>query len=242
MPEYRRNLAASHNNLGVLLADQGKTAEAESALSPGPGHPGEARRRLPHRAGVPRGTGHEPQQPGLTCWRPGKRGEAEAAYRQALAIDEKLAADFPTVPDYAVGLGGSYCNFANLIRESGQPEAALGWYQNAIATLEHVVAQEPRLVTARQFLRNSHLGRARALDALGRHAEATRDWERALELDDGRAKEEIRSNLAVSRLRKFRKDKDAAGCLAAAAEYEALNRNNAGGSTMRPVTGPSARP
>src|SRR5262249_49134671 len=76
--------------------------------------------------------------------------------------------------------------------------------------------------------RNSHWGKAQALDALGRHAEATRDWERALELDDGHDKEFLRSKLAESRLRRFRKDKDAAGCLAAAAEYEALKRTDAG--------------
>ena len=68
-----------------------------------------------------------------------------------------------------------------------------------------------------------------ALDALGRHAEATRDWERAVELDDGHDKAFLRAKLAESRLRRSRKDKDAAGCLAAAAEYEALKLTDAGG-------------
>ena len=52
MPEHRKDLALSHNNLGVLLA-------------------------------------------GL-----GKRPEAEEQYRKALAIQEKLAAEFPAVPEY----------------------------------------------------------------------------------------------------------------------------------------------
>src|SRR5262249_53910129 len=34
----------------------------------------------------------------------------------------------------------------------------------------------------RLFLRNSHWGRARALDSLGRHREADADWERTLQL------------------------------------------------------------
>ena len=38
-----------------------------------------------------------------------------------------------------------------------------------------------------------------------------------------------RSKLAASRLQRCRKDKDAAGCLAAAAEYEALKPTDAGG-------------
>ena len=41
----------------------------------------------------------------------GKRAEAQAAYRESIDIKEKLAADFPTVPSYAVYLGGGYCNF-----------------------------------------------------------------------------------------------------------------------------------
>jgi hypothetical protein len=65
------------------------------------------------------------------------------------------------------------------------------------------------------------VGRAQALDALGRHDEATRDWERALELDDG-------SNKFNYRLRISRNKKDAAGCLATAAEYEAQKLTDAG--------------
>src|SRR5262249_40610589 len=116
--------------------------------------------------------------------------------------------------------GGGYCNFGNLFRDS-QPKTALGWYQKAIATLQPVVDKEPRLVDARKFLCNSHFGRAVALDALGRQAEATRDWERALEVDHG-------SRKPTFRLRIFRNRKDAAGCLAAAAEYEARKPTDAG--------------
>ena len=149
---------------------------------------------------------------------------------------EKLAADFPAVPAHAVALGGGYCNFGNLVHGGGQPEAALVWFQKAIATLEPVVVKEPRMVDARQFLRNSHWTRAMALDDLGRHVEATRDWERALEFDDG-------SMRATFRLRILRNKKDAAGCVAAAAENEAMKPDRRlGCCTTRPVTGRSARP
>src|SRR5262249_54843138 len=141
------------------------------------------------------------------CMNGGKHAEAEPEYRQSLDIMEKLAAEFPGDSRFEVDFGGCYCNLGNVVRDSGQPEAALGWFQKAIARLEPVLAKESRLVEARQFLRNSHWGKAQALDALGRHAEATRDWERALELDDGHDKEFLRSKLAESRLRRFRKDK-----------------------------------
>src|SRR5262249_5547274 len=111
--------------------------------------------------------------------------------------------------------------------EGGQAQTALGWYQKAIARLEPIVAQQPRQPDARLYLRDSHRGRARALDELGQHAEAARGWERALELADGPEKGLFRSGLAGSRLRGFANARDAAGCLAAAAEYETLKRTGA---------------
>src|SRR5262249_33274851 len=84
-----------------------------------------------------------------------------------------------------VSLGGSYCNLGHLLTDTGSPKEGLGWQERAVVTLEGVVAREPSRPTARQFLRNSHWGRAEALDALGRHAEAAAAWERAAALDDG---------------------------------------------------------
>ena len=51
----------------------------------------------------------------------GKRPEAEEQYLKALAIREKLVADFPAVPAYRVELGGSFGNFSNMIRDGGNP-------------------------------------------------------------------------------------------------------------------------
>src|SRR5262249_40098629 len=122
VPEYRQELARSHNNLGNLAL-------------------------------------------GLGNW-----PEAEAEYGHALTLKERLAAEFPTVPDYAVDQGGTYLNLGNLRRERGEAAASLDWYAKARATLRPVLDREPRLVTARVFLRNVHVGRAQALVRVGRHA------------------------------------------------------------------------
>jgi serine/threonine protein kinase/tetratricopeptide (TPR) repeat protein len=220
VPAHRQDLAKSFGNLGILLAGSGKLREAEQAFHQALAINAKFAADLPNVPAYRQGLALSQFNLGELLADLGKRGEAKAAYCEAMRIHEKLAADFPAVPEYAVDLGGGYCNFGILIRNSGQPEPALGWFQKAIARLEPLVAQEPRLVTARQFLRNSHGGRAQALDRLGHHAEATRDWERALELDDG-------SNKALFRLRIFRKSKDTPGCLAAAAEYEAMKRSDA---------------
>jgi tetratricopeptide (TPR) repeat protein len=128
----------------------------------------------------------------------GKREQAESAYHAALAIQKKLAADFPTVPEYAVALGGTYCNLGSLITASRRVQDALQPYRKAIQLLREVLAKDNRLVMARQFLRNSHWGRALALKKLKRHAEAVRDWDRAIELDEGPNRRPFRISRAVS--------------------------------------------
>jgi hypothetical protein len=88
------------------------------------------------------------------------------------------------VTDYAVRLGGDYCNLGNLIGGGSQPAESLTWYGKAVAALRPVLAREPRLATARLFLRNAHWGRAMVLQRLQRFAEAAADWQQALTCND----------------------------------------------------------
>jgi tetratricopeptide (TPR) repeat protein len=130
----------------------------------------------------------------------GKRAEAEEQYRLALAIHEKLTTDFPAVPAYRISLGGSYGHYGNLIRIGGRTIEALGWFERAIATLTPVHRAEPRDVTAKQLLRNSHWGRARAYDALTKPAEAVKDWDRAIELSPLPERPGFRASRATSQI------------------------------------------
>jgi serine/threonine protein kinase/tetratricopeptide (TPR) repeat protein len=220
VPRYRQTLATACSGLGSVLCALRQRDDADSAYRQAIA----IRERLAAEFRMVPAYRQElaasHNNRGLALLSMGKRPEAEAAYRQAIVLQEGLAAEFPDVPAYAVGLGGGYCNFGNWVNRGGQPEAALGWFQKAIATLGPVVERASRLVDARRFLRNSHWGRATALDDLGRDAEATRDWERAWELDDGSYK-------ATFRMRILRNKKDGAGCLAAAAEYEARKGTDA---------------
>jgi tetratricopeptide (TPR) repeat protein len=130
----------------------------------------------------------------------GKGAEAEGQYRKGLALQEKLAADYPAVPAYRVDLGGSYCNLGILVRDGGKPADSLEWFDKAIRTLKPVHDKEPRAVTARQFLRNSHWGRARAYDRLQKYAEAVKDWDRAVELSPKQEQPWFRALRATSKL------------------------------------------
>jgi serine/threonine protein kinase len=184
LPEYRLDQAVSLEGLGDLLADLGKAEEAEAAY----------RQALAlHRqlaADVPANplyreylaNCHNDLGCLLMGWR--KWAEAEVEHRQALAARKRLVDDFPRVPMYQIYLGGSYCNLGELARESGRPGDGLPWYGQAIATLAAVLAQEPRQAYAREFLRNSYWERAKSLGKLERFAEASQDWDRAIELTE----------------------------------------------------------
>jgi tetratricopeptide (TPR) repeat protein len=221
VPDYRADWARALNGLGNVLKAQWKYEAAEAAMRQAVAIQEKLAAEFRKVPAYRRDLFAVQSTLGNVLSSLGKRPEAEAAYRQAIVVAEGLAAEFADVPQHAMDLGAAYCNLGSVVRNGGQPEPALDWYRKAIATLEPVVKKESSLVVARQHLCMSHQGRATTLEALGRHDEATRDWDRALELDDG-------SNKLSYRLRISRNKKDAAGCLAAAAEYEAMKGTDAG--------------
>jgi serine/threonine protein kinase len=196
MPDYRRDVAASHNNLGIVLAHLGQRTAAEA----------EYRAALAVRetlvADFPAVPAYRSElasshnSMGNLLAGLGRRTAAEAEYRAASAVREALVADFPAVPEYAIGLGGSYCNLGNLVKSRGDKAAALVWHTKAVDRLAPIVAAEPRQVTARQFLRNSRVGRADDFMQLKRFAEALPDWDAGLNLDDGSERRGIRAGRA----------------------------------------------
>jgi serine/threonine protein kinase len=186
MPEYRRELAMSHHNLGLMLHDPGQRPAAERAfrraldiyeklVADFPTVP-DYRREL---ASCHNNLGGLLKD--LRQW-----PAAEQAFRRALDLYEQLAANFPAVPEYRRELAGSYVNFGTLLQRQGEAKASLVWYAKAIALLEPLVRQEPRLVTERLYLRNAHGARAEALTRLGQHADAIKDWDRALAVNANR--------------------------------------------------------
>jgi tetratricopeptide (TPR) repeat protein len=130
----------------------------------------------------------------------GRWPQADEQYRKALAIHEKLAADFPAVPEFEVELGGSYCNFGGLVRDRGRASESLDSFDRAIRTLTTVYEQDRRLALARRYLRNSHFGRAKAYDRLQKHALALNDWDRAIELSPDEEKSTFRAGRAACRV------------------------------------------
>jgi tetratricopeptide (TPR) repeat protein len=122
----------------------------------------------------------------------GKRAEAETEWRAALKEQELLVAEHPQVPQYSVDLGSSYCNIGRLLSESVRPSDAIAWYDRATATLEKVRQRLGSDVTCRKFLCKSYWGRGDTFRRLEKHFEAVPDYDRALELDEGSMRAEIR--------------------------------------------------
>jgi serine/threonine protein kinase/tetratricopeptide (TPR) repeat protein len=183
VPAYRQHLATSHSSLGAPLAGLGQLPAAEQAFRRALDIQEKLVADFPVVPEYRRNLAGSHNNLGKVLADMEKWSAAEQAYRRALDIQEKLAAEFPTVSGYRIDLAGSYGNFGDLVRDRGHPEASLAWYAKSVAVLEPLVQQEPRLVTERLYLRNSHWGRAIALDKLGRHADAVKDWDRALALN-----------------------------------------------------------
>jgi tetratricopeptide (TPR) repeat protein len=247
VPEYSQALAQSFNNAGVLLAQVGKTRLAEAGYRVALKTQEKLVAAYPAVPQYRHELAESHSNLGNLLADLGKRPEAEAAYRLALAHLEKLAADFPALPEYRVGLGASQSNFGGHLRTGQQPEQALPWYARGIETLEGVLRHVKTDVRAQQFLRNAHWGRAAALDDLKRHAEAAKDWEKAVELSTDPQRTGIRIGRAASRVRagqvdaalqeaeELVKDADASTLFGAARVFAlaAGRRDEAGGALSR---------
>jgi serine/threonine protein kinase/tetratricopeptide (TPR) repeat protein len=201
VPGYRSDLALCHNNLGILLYDLGQRVAAEAEYRAALAVQEKLAADFPAVPGYRHDLADSRNSLGVLLDALGQRAAAEAEYRAALAVREKLAADFPGVPDYAVDVGGSFCNLGILLSHYGDTAAALESYTKAVERLGPIAAAEPRLVVARQFLRNAHLDRAVEFMRLKRFAEALLDLEAALKFDDGSYRLAIRAGRAICQAR-----------------------------------------
>ena len=186
VPAYREDLAKYRTNLALTFERAGKKPDAEAELRQALRIQEQLAAEAPNAAAYREQMASTLNTLGGVLLDLERVGEAEAEYRKSMEIRKGLTAEAPAVLTYAVDLGGSYCNFGNLVNEThNRPLESMEWYDRAIQTLTPVVAKAPQLIVARQFLCNSHLGRSLALNALERPTEAVRELEHAIELDDG---------------------------------------------------------
>ncbi|HUE72287.1 MAG TPA: protein kinase [Pirellulaceae bacterium] len=87
-------------------------------------------------------------------WLLGQATQSEAACRQAIAILEKLEAEFPNVPSYRHELAISYRRLGFKIRQAGDKAAAC--YRQAIDRHERLVAEFPRDLAYQESLAHDY--------------------------------------------------------------------------------------
>jgi tetratricopeptide (TPR) repeat protein len=185
--DYRMTLAKSYFYLGLCLNEQANPQAAEEAYRKGISV---RKQREDANSEVPRhqidlASGYNNLGAILSGQR--RLAEAKKVYELAIALQEKVVRrDASEVAvEYRINLAGTSSNLANVVRNQGKPRDALPWYNKAIALLTTAHAQNPQLPSARRFLRNASWDRANALGQIHEHAAAIKDWQRAIDLDEG---------------------------------------------------------
>jgi eukaryotic-like serine/threonine-protein kinase len=107
--------------------------------------------------------------------------EAEENYNKALAIQLKLTADFPELPDYQADLGRTYVQLGNLYRDKKDLVEAFGQHKKALDVWKPLVAGRPKVAEYRHNLAIAHYNNGLtmqdlrlALLALNAHEESRR--------------------------------------------------------------------
>jgi tetratricopeptide (TPR) repeat protein len=194
----RRFQASHHFGLGTVHAESGRRAEAEAHYRQAI----EIMKKLavvnPNDPEFQQYLASTEERLGLWLSAVGRWDGAAVELRAALAMRDTLVTRFPDNPGYLIDRAASHVSLGHLLSDSGRPPEAVDWYTKAIATLGPILAKEDRYVPARDALRDAHVGRARALDRLGRHAEAIKNWEQAVNLADGRQRAELQLGRAIS--------------------------------------------
>ena len=126
--------------------------------------------------------------------------EARTSHEKAIQLYERLVAQSPAVPIYVVSLAGAYSNMGRWVGDQGQLEEALSWLKKSVDILEEALRRDSRVAKVRETLTVACWTRAMTLSGLDRYAQALEDWDRALELDNGRYHLQLRLRRASNLL------------------------------------------
>ena len=202
-PEFRRYLAKSHNNRGILLRASGRLPEAEKdydeALRIKKQLAADFRSRPEFRLDLARSHNNR----GLLLCEMGRPREAEQDFDQALGTYRQLVADFRAGPEFRLDLAGCRNNRGSLLREMGRLKEAEEDFDQALGILKQLPAGFASRPEFRQQLARSHNNRGLLRGATGRLKEAEQDLDQALRIKkqlaaDFRSRPEFRQELARS--------------------------------------------
>ena len=134
VPEYRGELARSHDALGLLLYDLGRHEEAEAAFRTGLKIYEQPLPILRRSRGESQRFGHVPQPTwALGSLSVGKYAEAEKSLRAAQRLYVQLVADLPNEPLYRNNIAANHLNLLRL--PESQLKATDAWAESAAQTI-----------------------------------------------------------------------------------------------------------
>ena len=181
-PEYRCDIAKSHNSLGNLLATVGKSAEAE----------------VEYRAAIALQEKLATDSPGTPDYRDslatsrynlgsllddvGDATRAEVEYRAAITVLEGLAADSPATPEHRGHLANCCNGLALLLKSQGKPIEAEARHRVALAIEEKLAGDFPAAVEYREGLSSTRNNLVSLLNSQGKSAEAEVEYRAAIAL------------------------------------------------------------
>jgi eukaryotic-like serine/threonine-protein kinase len=200
IPDYQIDLADTHNNLGGLFFDLGRQKEALAEFEKSLDLKVKLARQFPANPQYQQRLASTHSNLGTLLDRMGKTDEAKKHHEITIDLLSKLVEQYPSVPMYQMQYAISLSNYGMLVRDSGRVEESLHLFDKAIPKLVAVYEREPRDVTAKLFLSKCYFNRAVALDLLGKHAEALRDWDKAIEFCSVENRPSLRAGRATSRV------------------------------------------
>jgi eukaryotic-like serine/threonine-protein kinase len=182
--EHRDDLALCHNNIGLLLGQAGKTAEAETSFRNaiellGDLIAGEddANQRDKFRGDLALCYGNL----ALVQGQANRPTEADASYHLAVEIQQQLAAAHPAEAKYAAALALSYNNMSYLLSRTDSAKAEQCCRQ-AIAIQEKLVAEHPDTVNSQSDLALSQNNFGALQSQAGRPTEAKTAYQQAIDI------------------------------------------------------------
>jgi eukaryotic-like serine/threonine-protein kinase len=102
----------------------------------------------------------------------GKSSEAEAEYRQALAISQKVVDDDPAITQFRVFLATHHEGLGDLLRDTGRVVEAMAEYRTELALRQKLADDNPAVPAVQRELARSLLGLGWRLEQAGKTDEA----------------------------------------------------------------------
>jgi serine/threonine protein kinase/tetratricopeptide (TPR) repeat protein len=201
VPAYQQLLAYTHNDLGALLRELGKRDEAFSEHTAALGLRSRLVEQFTNSPTYKQELADTYHNLGLLLIDLKKPDEARAKHQAARDLLEDLDKRHPGLRAVQLKLGASYYIYGIQIRDGGKATESLAWFDKAIGMVQPHQEKGPSDVLAQQILRNSHWNRAWAYSHIRKHAEAVKDWDRAIEFSPPAERAELRANRATAQLR-----------------------------------------